>query len=136
MPRSLPTRPNLPPQQSSEHQVEIGGKFRLACTCGSRMGTQHQLTAPGERGKPPSHQFPEPSLYPVADHRRANRTADYKAYLWLGVVLYLANRKEQVPGHGGAARPATRAHRLLELLRASHPRLLRQHDPSSKRRLD
>jgi hypothetical protein len=134
MPRSLLACPNLPPQQSSEHQVEIGGKIRLACNRGSRMGTQHQETTPGERGKPPSHQFPEPSLYPVANHRRANRTADYKAYLWLGIVLYRADREEQAPGHGGAARPATRAHCALEFLRASHPRLLRQHDPSSERR--
>ena len=76
--RSLAQRPNLPPHQSSEHQVEIGGKIRLACTSGSRMGTHHEQATSGERGEPPAHEFPEPSLYPVANHRRANRTADNK----------------------------------------------------------
>ncbi len=37
-------------------------------------------------------------------------------------------------GQGRATGPAARAHRALELLRAPHPRLLRQHDPSSRRR--
>jgi hypothetical protein len=30
----LAQRPNLPPEQSSEHQVQIGGKIRLARASG------------------------------------------------------------------------------------------------------
>jgi hypothetical protein len=37
-----------------------------------------------------------------------------------------------MPGQGRAASPSARAHRALELFRLSHPRLLRQHDPSSE----
>jgi hypothetical protein len=37
-----------------------------------------------------------------------------------------------MPGQGRATSPSARAHRALELLRAPHPRLLRQHDPSSE----
>ncbi len=98
------------------------------------MCTQHEQATPGKRGDPPTHQFPEPSLHPVANHRRANRTADYKAYLRLGVLGYRTGGQQQMPGQGRATSPSARAHRALELLRAPHPRLLRQHDPSSKGR--
>ncbi len=126
----LAQRPNLPPQESSENQVEIGGKIRLAYASGRRMRTQHEQATPGKTGEPPAYQFPEPSLHPVANHRRANRTADYKAYLRPGVLGYRTSGKQQVPGQGHAAGPATRAHRDTEFLRAPHPRLPRQHDPS------
>ena len=43
--------------------------------------------------------------------------------------MYLTDSEEQMPGDRGTACPATRAQRALELLRASHPRLLRQHPP-------
>ena len=65
----LAQRPNLPPQQSSENQVEFGGQIRLACACGRRMSTHHELATSGKRDKTSAHQFPEPSLYPVANHR-------------------------------------------------------------------
>ena len=96
------------------------------------MCTQHEQATPGKRGDPPAHQFPEPSLYPVANHRRANRTADYKAYLRLGVLGYQTGGQQQVTGQGRATGPSARAHRALELFRASHPRLLRQHDPPAQ----
>jgi hypothetical protein len=67
--RSLLARPNLPPEQSFKNQVEIGGKIRLACACGGRVGTQYEEATSGKRGNSPAHQFPEPSLHPVADHR-------------------------------------------------------------------
>ena len=94
------------------------------------MCTQHKQATPGKRGDPPTHQFPEPSLHPVANHRRANRTADYKAYLRHGTGGYRTGGRQQMPGQRRATGPSARAHRALELLRAPHPRLLRQHDPS------
>jgi len=45
--RSSRARPNLPPQQSSEHQVEVSGKIRLACAGGGRVGTQYEQATPG-----------------------------------------------------------------------------------------
>jgi hypothetical protein len=94
------------------------------------MSTHHEQATPGKAGEPPAHKFPEPSLYPVTHHRRANRTADYKAYLRLGVLGYRTNSKQHMYRQGRRSGPSARAHYTLELLRASHPRPLRQHDPS------
>jgi hypothetical protein len=55
LPRSLLACPNLPPQESSEHQVEIGGKIRLACASGRRVGPQYEEATPGKRGELPAH---------------------------------------------------------------------------------
>ncbi len=51
----LAQRPNLPPQQSSENQVKIGGQICLACASGGRMSPQHEQATPGKRGDPPAH---------------------------------------------------------------------------------
>jgi hypothetical protein len=51
----LAQRPNLPPQQSSDYQVEIGGQIRLAYASGCRMRAQYEQATPGERGDPPAH---------------------------------------------------------------------------------
>jgi hypothetical protein len=123
----LAQRPNLPPQESSENQVKIGGQICLACARGGRMRPQYEQATPRKPGDPPAHQFPEPSLYPVANHRRANRTANNKAYLRPRISWYRTGGQQQSPGNHSAASPATRAQRTPELLRASHPRLLRQH---------
>jgi len=82
----LAQRPYLPPEQSSDNQVKIGDQICLACASSSRMSTHHEQATPGKRGDPPAHQFPEPSLYPVANHRRANCTANHKAYLRTGIA--------------------------------------------------
>jgi hypothetical protein len=96
------------------------------------MCTHHEQATPRKAGKPPAHQFPEPSLYPVAHHRRANRTANYKAYLRPGVLGYRTGGQQHMHRQGRAASPPTRPHHALELVRAPHPRLLRQHDPSKE----
>jgi hypothetical protein len=125
--RSLAQRPNLPPQQSSENQVKIGGKIRLAGASGRRMCPQYEQTTPGKRGDSPAHQLPEPSLHPVANYRRADRTADNQAYLRHGVALYRTDRKEHMRCDRRTIGAATRAHSALEVVGASHPRLLWQH---------
>ena len=86
----LAQRPYLPPEQSSDNQVKIGGKIRLACARGCRMGAQYEEATPRERGETPAHEFPEPSLHPVTNHRRANRAADNKAYLCRVTRAYLS----------------------------------------------
>jgi hypothetical protein len=48
-------RPNLPPQQSSDYQVEIGGQIRLAYASGCRMRAQDEQATPRKRGDPPAH---------------------------------------------------------------------------------
>ncbi len=96
--------PNLPPQQSSDHQVEIGGQIRLACASGCRMRAQYEQATPGERGKSPAHQFPEPPFHPVANHRRANRTADDKAYLRRITGAYPSEPSRQAAASGPRSR--------------------------------
>src|SRR6516165_6703281 len=122
----------VPPQQSSDNQVKIGGQILLACASGCRIRAQHEQATPGKRGDTPAHQFPEPSLHPVANHRRANRTADYKAYLRrvTGAYRTVGADQQQMPRDHRTARPAARPQDAPEILRPSHPRLLRQHDTS------
>lgn len=126
----LAQRPKPPLLQSFKHQVQISGQIGLACTGGCRMRSHHEQTALGEPGKTHAHQLPEPSLHPVANHRRANRTAYRQAY------SRLANRRDvAVPAdvdegvHGEEARAGSLAlpHDEPEVLRASHPRFSRQH---------
>jgi len=138
----LAQRPNLPPQQSSDNQVKIGGQIRLACASGRRVGAHHEQATPGKRGETLAHQFPEPSLHPVANHRRANRTADNKAYLCRITGEYLsgcadiaastrrADREQQMTCEHGAARTAAGPQHAPEIFGTSHPRLLRQHNTS------
>jgi len=126
----LAQRPYLPPEQSSDNQVKIGDQICLACASSCRMSTQHEQATPGKRGDPPAHKFPEPSLYPVANHRRANCTADNKAYLRTGIAWNRPNGQKQRAGDDGTARPAARAQRAPELIRVPHPRLLGQHHTS------
>ena len=90
----LAQRPNLPPEESSDNQVEIGGQIRLAFACGCRKGAQYEQATPGKAGDPPAHNLPEPTLHPVANHSRADRTADNKAYLRRGAAWYRIGREE------------------------------------------
>ncbi len=93
----LAQHPNLPPQQSSKDQVKIGGQIRLACAGGRRMSAHHEQATSGKRDEASAHQFPEPSLYLVANHRRADRTANNKAYLWPGIAWHGSGAEKQVP---------------------------------------
>jgi hypothetical protein len=46
----LAQRPNLPPEQSSENQVEIGGQISLAYASGLRMSAHYEEATSGKRG--------------------------------------------------------------------------------------
>ena len=78
------------------------------------MGTHHEQATSGKRGEPPAHQFPEPSLYPVANHRRANRTANNKAYLRTDVLGY-ETRADSSRCPERVAPPARRPERITRL---------------------
>ena len=109
----LAQRPYLPPEQSSDNQVKIGDQIRLACASSCRMSTQHEQATPGKRGDPPAHEFPEPSLYPVANHRRANRTANNKAYLRPCISWYRADGQQQSTAPDTTEPPARRPERSV-----------------------
>jgi hypothetical protein len=43
-------RPNLPPEQSFDHQVQIGGEIGLACARGRRVRAHHEQATLRKRG--------------------------------------------------------------------------------------
>ena len=75
------------------------------------MRPQYEQATPRKPGDPPAHQFPEPSLYPVANHRRANRTANNKAYLRPRIGWYAPAGSSRVPAT--TAPPARRPERSV-----------------------
>ena len=72
---------NLPPEQSSEYQVEIGGQIRLAGVGSYGVGTHDEQATIWEVCETCPHELPKTSLHSVANHCGANRTANDKAYL-------------------------------------------------------
>jgi hypothetical protein len=127
-------RPNLPPQQSLENQVQISGEIHLACRRGRGICPHHEKTARRKCVEVLAHHDPEAALHTVADHRGPNRTADYKPYLRR---LSGANpimgarcghfRYQQMPGQRRATGAAPVANRTPKISRSLHPRLPRQH---------
>jgi hypothetical protein len=112
---------SLPPQQSVEYQVKIGGQIRLADARSGRVGTHYEHATAREIGETRPHHFPKPSPYPIANHRGANRTADDKAYLCRPTIW---NHEQVSTDHPPASSPSSARHEP-ELLRPSDPRLLR-----------
>lgn len=103
------------------YQVKIGGQIRLADACGSRVGTHHEQATVRQVCETRPHHFPEPSLYPIANHRGANRTADDKAYLCRPTIR---NHEQVSTDHPPACPPPSTRHEP-ELLWPPDPRLLR-----------
>jgi hypothetical protein len=118
----------LPPQQSVKYQVEIGGHIRLAGASGGRVSSHHEHATIRKIRETRPHHFPESSLYPIANHRRANRTADDKAYLRWATIW----NREQVRTDGPPAGSPPVARHEPELLWPPNPRFLRQHDVSNR----
>jgi hypothetical protein len=104
-----------------DYQVKIGGQIRLADARGSRVGTHHEHATSREIGEARPHHFPKPSLYPIANHRGANRTADDKAYLCRPTIW---NQEQVGTDHASAGSPPSARHEP-ELLWPPDPRLLR-----------
>lgn len=131
----LTQRPKPPLLQSFKHQVQISGQIGLACAGGRRMRSHHEQTTLGNRVKALSHEFPEPPLHPVANHRRADRFAHYQAYSRLAGTREVAVRaivavfsgNKGVHGEEAGSGPLALPHDEPEVLRASHPRFTRQH---------
>jgi hypothetical protein len=130
-------RPNLPPKQSLENQVQISGEINLACRCGRGIRPDHEKAACRKHAKMLAHHDPEAALYAVTDNRGPNRTTDDKAYLrrlsganpvkpdtvcGQGRVGY-----QQMPSQRCASGAAPSANRAPEIGGARHPRLPRQH---------
>jgi len=55
---SRPRCVTVPPQQPSEHQVEVGGQIRLASGGGCRMSSHHEHATTREAGEASPRHFP------------------------------------------------------------------------------
>jgi hypothetical protein len=108
----LVQRPNLPPQQSVYHQVQIGGQIRLACGRGRRIGADHKKATCRQHAKIPAHERTKTTSHPVAHHGGANRATDYKSYPGRFGTL---TPRQQVTGDGGTPGAAATARRQGEL---------------------
>jgi hypothetical protein len=124
-------RPNLPPQQSLEYQVQISGEIDLACRRGRGIRPDHEKAAYRKCVKVLAHHDPEAALHSVTDNRGPNRTANDKAYLrrhsWANLVMGARLGYQQMPGQRRAAGTAPLANRTPEVGGTRHPRLPRQH---------
>src|SRR5258708_18312847 len=90
------------------------------------MNPHHEHATTREAGKAYPHQLSEPSLHAVANHGRANRTANNKAYL----RRLTTGNNHQVGAERPPSGPSPRALHELELLWPPDSRLPRQHDAS------
>jgi hypothetical protein len=69
----------LPPKQSSDYQVEVGGEIRLAGRGRAGRGADYKQATSRQQSQVPSGDVPEPSSDRISDNSRANRLADDKA---------------------------------------------------------
>jgi hypothetical protein len=74
-------RPNLPPQQLIDHQIQISGEIWLAGARGHRIRTHHKKATARKQLEVATHQLAKPPLYAVSGHCGPDCTADNKAYL-------------------------------------------------------
>jgi len=69
----------LPPKQSSDYQVEVGGKIRLARSSCARCSAQYKQATSRQRPQVPAGKMPEPSADPITDHSAADFASDDEA---------------------------------------------------------
>jgi hypothetical protein len=118
----------LPPQQSSDDQVDVGGEIRLARCGRTRRGTQHKQATSRQRSQIPARQVPELSANAIPHDRGADRLAHDKTNP--GVICPAICRtvlNEQVPGHQRASGPAAHPRGGSEFRTPPHPRSCRKH---------
>ena len=131
-PWSSPTlHPALPPQQSAEYQVEIGGEIRLACGRGPGIGAYHKQATSRKRPQIPAGQMTEPPPDPVPHHRRAHRPAHDESDPGR---LIPARPHQQMAGQQRPAGPAAAADRRGEICPMPHPRRCGKHRRSPRPR--
>jgi hypothetical protein len=72
-------RPTLPPKQSLEHQVELGGQIRLACGSGPGTGAHHQQATFRKRLQIPAGQMTEPAPHFITNHSATYGTVHHES---------------------------------------------------------
>jgi hypothetical protein len=73
-------RPNLPPQQPADHQVQIRGEIWLARVRGRGICAHHKKATARQGLKVPVHERAQPPLDTVPGHRGADRPAHHESY--------------------------------------------------------
>jgi len=74
-------RPNLPPQQLMDHQIQISGEIWLAGTRGQRIRAHHKKATARKQLEVATHQLPKPPLYAVSGNCGPDCATDDKPYL-------------------------------------------------------
>jgi hypothetical protein len=68
----------LPPKQSSDYQVEVGGEIRLAGCSSARRGAHYKQATSRQQPQVPSGEVSEPPSDRIPDDSGAHRLADDK----------------------------------------------------------
>lgn len=127
-------RPNLPPQQPSDHRIQIRGEIRLACVRGRGVRAHHKKATARKRVEIPAHQLTEPPLDTISGYRRANRPAHHEPYPGRFLLVNHVLADQQVTHHARPAHPDPGAYRQRELRAAAHPGLRGQDQALSRSR--
>jgi hypothetical protein len=113
--------PNLPPQQPTDHQVQIRGEIWLACVRGRGVCAHHKKATARKQLKVPAHKLTKAPLDPVPGHGGANRPADHKSYPGRFLVVDPVGPHQQVTNHTRAARTSPGAYGQRKLRAVAHP---------------
>jgi hypothetical protein len=77
----------LPPKQSSEYQVEVGGKISLAGRRRARRGADYKQATSRQQPQIPAGEVTQPPSDRIPDDCRAHRLAHYETHTrWLTVT--------------------------------------------------
>lgn len=111
--------PYLPPQQGADYQVEFGGKIRLACGRGRRVGADNKQATSRQRVKITAGQVSQASAYFISLNGAAHRTAYHEPYP--GRLVPGSGADDQMPAEQAPPGPAALADGRGELRLLPHP---------------
>jgi hypothetical protein len=128
------TRPNLPPQQPADDQIQIRGEILLACARGDSVRAHHKKATARKQLKVPAHQLTKTPLDAVSGHRRAHRPAHHESYPGRLAVMDSVSPHQQVTHHARPTCADPGTHGQRELRAPAHPGLRRQDQALSRSR--
>ncbi len=118
------SRPNLPPKQPAEYQIEFGGKISLAYVRCPGIGTDDkQATRWQPSSAHPGH-ITEPPPNTISDHRAPDRSGNDESDPWGSSRVIPGGfiiSGQQVSREQPTARALTPADRQLKFLAPPHP---------------
>jgi len=115
----------LPPKQSSDYQVEVGGKIRLARSSCARCSAQYKQATSRQRPQVPAGKMPEPSADPIADYGAADSAPHDETDK--RILAGTGGLDEQMPRDERPTCPAPASRRRGEVSPPPHPRRSGKH---------